>query len=311
MEKEEKSFISLFEEFKRKGEPLLKELSEIRKSVVFPLLFHSQASIAPWCISPIYDSISKVKSRLEKGENLDIILFSTGGDADTASHIAKMFHRVTKGILTFIVPRIATSAATLLTFAGNKILMSPPSELSPIDPQIEISPGRFVSARSLRETLDLFMKLAEHPNISRSTIEAFLQTSPIAEVVDYERLLAHTEELAVELLKLRMVKDETKAKEIAKKFVKEFKYHGRAITIDDCIAFGLNVEEISEEEWKPLWEFSKLWETIIFLIRAKPGSELKALEIGNGIAFIPMERAEETEEERSLVDTLCRLGISK
>lgn len=244
----------------------------------------------------IYDCIARVEERLGRGENLDVILFSTGGDTDTSFHIAKMFHRVARGTLTFIVPRVATSAATLMTFAADKILMALPSELSPIDPQIEISPGRFVSAKSLKETLDLFMRLVEHPDISRSTVEAFLQTYPIAEVVDYERLLEHVEELAVELLNLRMIKDREKASSIARKFVREFKHHGRAITMDDCIAFGLNVEEMPREEWKLVWEFSKLWETTVFTIRADPSSEVKALEIGNGVAFIPIKKEDEKAE---------------
>jgi len=36
-------------------------------------------------------------------------------------------------------------------------------------------------------------------------VEAFLEEPPLMEMVDYERLLEHTEELASVLLRLRMI----------------------------------------------------------------------------------------------------------
>jgi len=302
MSKETLSFKSLFEEFKQKAEPLLTKLADLRNSTQFPLLFHLQTSIAPWCVSPIYDLIAKLKE--EERKNVDVIIFSSGGDADTAYHIGRILHREVKGNLVFIVPRFAASAATLLTFAGNKILMASPSALGPVDPQVEISPRRFVSARSLRETFDLLIReIVEHPNLHKSTVEAFLEKLPMAEAVDYERLLEHTEELAADLLMLRMIKDRNKAQEIAKKFVKGFKYHGKNITIDECIELGLEVEELTGEELNLVWEFSKLWENLA-LITAKAGSEIIPLGIGKGVAFLPTKRAQTTEDQESLLETI-------
>lgn len=302
MNKEEQTFLTLFKEFKQKAEPLLAKLSELRKSTIFPLLFHLQASIAPWCISKVYDAIRKLDEK--ELENVDVIIFSAGGDADTAYHIGRMLHRSVKGELTFIVPRLAASAATLLTFSGNKILMFSPSELGPIDPQIEVSPGRYVSARSLREAVELIVNrivLAE--KISKSTVEAFIERLPLLEVVDYQRLLNHTEMLAIDLLKLRMINDEQVAKNIATTFVKKFEYHGKSITIDECTKLGLKVDELSGEELAVTWEFSELWEELA-MVRAKPGSRIVAMELGKGLAFIPSEVEEEREAEESSIDMI-------
>lgn len=269
---------------------------------MFPLLFHLQAGIAPWALSEVYDFLIKLGRHING--NVDVILFSTGGDADAAFHIGKMLHGMTKGTLSFIVPRCATSAATLLTLAGDKILMGPPSELGPIDPQIEISPNRFVSARSLRETFDLFLgKIIEHPDLPKPTVEALLERLPLTELVGYERLLEHTEELVIDLLKLRMVTEESKAKQISNKLVRGFKYHGRSITIDDALALGLNVEELPSEQWDLVWKFSKIWETIV-LIRAEAGSDIISLGIGNGVAFIPSKKAEREEGKESPLDAI-------
>lgn len=296
----------IFEDFKQKAEPLLEKLSELRNSTVFPILFHSQSHIAPWGVTEIYDFLKKLKEPLN--ENVDIILFSSGGNADAAFHIGMMLHRFSKGILSFIVPRYAASAATLITFAGNRIVMGLPSELGPIDPQIEISRGRFVSAKSLRETFDLILeKIIENPNLQKPIVEALIESSPLTELVDYQRLLEHSEELAIDLLRLRMIKNESKAKEIAEKFVKGFKYHGRTITIDDALAIGLNIEELPTEEWDIIWEFHKLWETIAITL-AEEGSGILSLEIGNGVAFIPNKKAEKMEiNESSLEIILSKL----
>jgi hypothetical protein len=299
---EKSSFAELFEIFKQKGELLLNKLSELRNTIQFPILFHLQTNIVPWCVSQVYDYVTELEN--EEKKDVDVIVFSLGGDADTAYHLGRILHKSVKGNLTFIVPRVAASAATLLTFSGNKILMIPPSALGPIDPQIEISPRRFVSAKSLRDTLELFIgKILEQRNPAKSTVEAFLEKLPLTEVVDYERLLEHTEDLATELLTLRMVKDREKAKEIAKKFVRGFKYHGRNVTMEECIELGLQVEELAEEERNPVWEFSKLWENIA-LITAEEGSDVKPFKIGKGVAFLPIKVAQTTEEKESVVETM-------
>jgi hypothetical protein len=299
---EKSSLAELFEIFKRKGGPLLSKLSELRNTVQFPILFHLQTSIVPWCVSQIYDCVIELEK--EEKKYVDVIVFSLGGDADTAYHIGRILHKSVKGNLTYIVPRVAASAATLLTFSGNKILTIPPSALGPIDPQVEISPQRFVSAKSLRDTLELFIgKILEQSNPAKSTVEAFLEKLPLTEVVDYERLLEHTEDLATELLTLRMVKDREKAKETAQKFVRGFKHHGRNITMEECIELGLQVEELAEEERDLVWEFSKLWENIA-LITAEEGSDVNPFKIGRGVAFLPIKVAQTTEEKESVLETM-------
>lgn len=301
--------LKTFEKFKQKAEPLLNELSTLRDSLVFPLLFHYQVSIAPWCVSKIYDRIAKLEGQTSK--NIDIILFSTGGDADTASHIGRMLHRTAgEKDLIFIVPRVAASAATLLTFAGNKILMNSPSELGPIDPQIRISPHRYVSALSWKETIGkLIEEILRRPDIAKTTVEAILEYIPLFEAADYERLLKHTEKLAKDLLRLRMVEDKKKSEEIAKKFVRGFEYHGKAITVDECISIGLKVEEMKGKEWEIVWEFSKLWEEI-FLLPGREGSDILDVSIGNGVAFLPAEEAEEMDDENTIEKLLTGLASS-
>lgn len=303
MTDEEKSFLTLFEEFKQKATPLLEKISQLRKSTIFPLLFHIQASINPWCVSRVYD----VLRRLDENElkNVDVILFSLGGDMDSAYHIGRMLHRHVKEKLSFIVPRVAASAATLLTFSGNRILMSSASQLGPIDPQVEVARERYVSARSLCDAVKVVLQgLFNSSDVSKSSVEAFLERFPLLEATDFDRLLKHAKKLAINLLKLRMVKNDTKAEKIAGVFVNGFDYHGRSITIDECIELGLEVEEMKDEVLLVVWEFSKLWEELA-IIKAKAKSEIQALELGKGIAFIPIEiETEELGTEETLTEAL-------
>jgi hypothetical protein len=293
---------TIFDEFKKECEPILEQISKLQNSTVIPLLFHIQANIAPWVTAKIYDRLIRFGNKI-KGKVV-VILFSRGGDPDTAFLIGKMLNRMTEGNLTYIIPRLAASAATLLALSGNRIIMGPPSELTPIDPQIEISPNRFLSARSVRESCDLIVKeIMKHPEIPKSTVEAFLERLPLTEVVDYELLLEHVKELAVSLLKLRMVKEETKAKQIAEKLVRGFKYHGRSISVDDALELGLNVEELPLDDWNLIWEFHKKWERIA-TIPAKEGSPILDLSIGNGVAFIPSEEAGKESGEGSILQSM-------
>jgi hypothetical protein len=285
--------LTIFNRFKEESEPILDELSRIRGTVVIPLLFHLQTSIAPWTVSRIYDRLVRFGEKI-KGD-VDVILFSRGGDPDTAYHIGRMLHRMVEGRLTFVIPRLASSAATLLSFSGDHIVMSPVSALTPIDPQIEIAPDRFVSARSLRESHDLIIREIMRPDIPKTTVEAFLEKLHLTEIVDYDLLLEHTLDLAATLLKLRMIKDERKAREIAERFVRGFKYHGRIITIDDAIEIGLKIEEMPQDVWRLVWEFHKRWEKIATTF-VKEGSHIIDLDIGRGVAFIPVE---EDEQKRS------------
>src|SRR5207247_2870311 len=74
---------------------------------------------------------------VERGQNLDLLLHTGGGDMDAAEKLISMV-RSTVGDkrLRIIVPDFAKSSGTLMALGANKILMSDSSELGPIDPQI-------------------------------------------------------------------------------------------------------------------------------------------------------------------------------
>ena len=113
------------------------ELGKLRDTDCFPLLL-AQQDIHHELVDKVFDDLTR---RQYDSGTLDIIVASSGGDIDAAYNLALLFRRYGKKKLTFIVPRWAKSAATLLVCAGDEILMTPVAELGPLDPQItELNP---------------------------------------------------------------------------------------------------------------------------------------------------------------------------
>ena len=79
-------------------------------------------------ISIDYDDIVPINDQLSNltGDKIDIILETPGGYAEYAEQIVEYIRRKFKDVA-FIVPGVAMSAGTIMTMAGDDILMSPAS----------------------------------------------------------------------------------------------------------------------------------------------------------------------------------------
>lgn len=80
------------------------------------------------------------------GENLDLILHSTGGSMEAAEQIVSYLRQKYKHIRA-IVPQNAMSAATMVACAADEIIMGKHSAIGPIDPQITMptATGQFTA----------------------------------------------------------------------------------------------------------------------------------------------------------------------
>jgi ClpP class serine protease len=114
-----------------------KKLSEARGMSCFPMLLPT-TNIGNKLVDDIYDDL---KTNFSTCNKIDVVLDSGGGSVDAAFNIALLFREFAPERLSFIIPRWAKSAATLLACSGDEILMTPPAELGPLDPQItEMNP---------------------------------------------------------------------------------------------------------------------------------------------------------------------------
>ncbi len=116
----------------------LKDLAKIRKSdevIVYitsdkqPLeLFSTQIA------SDIIPLIDKYLYRIGKQRKISLFLYSTGGLLDTPWPLVSLIREYCK-TFEVIIPSKALSAATLICLGADKIVMTPLSALSPVDPQ--------------------------------------------------------------------------------------------------------------------------------------------------------------------------------
>ena len=119
-------------ELEKQIEQKLNRLKEIREGCLcFPFL---GVDINGPIVDDVFEDLrTKYK---ECNGRLNVIVDSGGGDIDAAYNLAMLFRKYGSTELTFIIPRWAKSAATLLVCAGDRILMTPVAELGPLDPQI-------------------------------------------------------------------------------------------------------------------------------------------------------------------------------
>lgn len=78
-----------------------------------------------------------------QGDEVDIFIVSNGGSAEATERIVNLLRGRFKTVR-FIVPANAYSAATLMCFSGDDILMDSVATLGPIDPQINGVPARAI-----------------------------------------------------------------------------------------------------------------------------------------------------------------------
>jgi len=203
--------------------------------------------------------------------NLLLMLHSPGGSAETAEKIIDMCRKHCSDTFRVIVPNKAKSAATLMAFGADVIVMGYCSELGPIDPQFLLAAGNVahqISALSVIQARDELVKRIEECRSSGRDVTPYLaqlntSTMEPAWIRECERQVAFSNDFALKWLSqymlLRFHPDWTgrrlraKARQIASNFTSadERWSHGRMIGPEECARIGLKVEYLEEDN--PLW----------------------------------------------------------
>jgi hypothetical protein len=202
------------------------------------------------------------------GGKLILICNSPGGLGLAAERIVNICRSYSKNNFEVIVPHMAKSAATMISFGASVIHMSRTAELGPVDPQLLYKDAsdnsRFISAEEYVGSYERLLADSSSGNFQR--IEPFLQ-----QLQRYDsRLVAQLEsaqnlsvDISIRLLKsggMPQMKgqgdDDIKKKIEVFLSQKKTSSHGRMITLDEAKSCGLNVTEIDlhSEIWNHLWE---------------------------------------------------------
>ena len=192
-----------------------------------------------------------------KGDPLDIMLTTTGGDGEVALRMASIY-RAEREDVRIIVPDMAYSSGTILALAADKIVMSSSSTLGPIDPQILLpEQGQFawMSARAVVEAVDNLQQQAQaNPGALRFSIAmlADINATMYQTAID---AMARTEPLATAVFKLR---SDYPSDQQIKKIVDDLQkhsVHSATIRHRDAYDIGLPVEYVDpfSEQWDRVW----------------------------------------------------------
>ncbi|MDE2839997.1 MAG: hypothetical protein OXM03_05155 [Chloroflexota bacterium] len=116
---------------KKSAAQVIGEIEEITNSRV--ISFVGRRSLGTWDILPFH----RVLAGISHQEQLSVIVQSLGEFSDDAFKLARVIREFGDEV-SFIVPSVAKSAATLLCLSGDRILMGPTSELGPTNPMMYV-----------------------------------------------------------------------------------------------------------------------------------------------------------------------------
>lgn len=226
--------------------------NELAMSLIYgrknpPDLFGTQ--IAHDIIPILYEIFKKN----QKKDTLNLVLRSNGGVLEAPLPIVSLIREFFDNFSVYI-PENAHSAATLLSLGANKLVMSPLSSLSPVDPQINLpNPEQKENQPILRfsvEDVAGYYKLLDKLQITdEKKVEALkFLTEKIhpALLGQIERVRALIQVIADRIIKANSI-DETRKALIIKKLTEDIPSHNYWITRAEAIEIGLPVEKADPE----------------------------------------------------------------
>lgn len=270
----------LMEKIEQSQEDAKRKLISHVANIEIPGAGITQKDVVP--LSEALDTLSPIDA-------LDLLIHSPGGEGPVAETIVELCRNAVSGQFRVIVPNLAKSAATLIALGADVIVMGPPSELGPIDPQVfnptagyPISAQDFIDARN---KLEKRMREAECGGAPMLHLQQQMAALDIPFTEHCEKLLEFSRELAEQYLKQYMLQGDPKAAEKAAQTATNlcaaslYKVHGRRIsaqTIKNTENLHIKVEALEESSplWKSIWglyvrsevylssrKAAKLWET--------------------------------------------------
>ncbi|OGZ96762.1 MAG: hypothetical protein A3J10_02490 [Candidatus Sungbacteria bacterium RIFCSPLOWO2_02_FULL_54_10] len=170
------------------------------------------------------------------------LIHSPGGNLSSSYNIAR-FLRNRFDTLSFYVPYEAASGATIMSLAGNSIVLGALGYLTPIDPQVKYK-GEWVSSYGIVEKVsDLerrFQKSSydEIPTPWKQMIDRL----DLIHYRELETLAWEAKHYAMELLRLADYTTES-AEAIAENFARTIFPHSHCFDSRACIRMGLKIDE--------------------------------------------------------------------
>jgi hypothetical protein len=209
------------------------------------------------------DMLEEILGNTDCSHGVTLILDAPGGDGLAAERMIQVCKSYSKADFETIVPARAKSAATMVCLGSDRILMSPTSELGPIDPQVYAGSekeGRWMAAHHIIKTYDELFGAAV--GLKDGQIEPYLQQLKNLNAVEIQELRSAKSlatNIATSSLQASMLKGKTENE--IHKLIEPFinpeitMSHGRALNHRRAKDCGLNVEmmDLDGDLWKNVW----------------------------------------------------------
>lgn len=260
-----------------------------------------EANIGEDSVRPMYDHLLK----FGKVKNIDLFLYSRGGDVGTPWKIISMLREYCD-VLTVLIPSKAYSATTLIALGADKIIMGPTGALGPIDPTLDMPTTEQINKPINTEDVTAyisFMKekvnLTDQAALCQVTSQLAQDITPLTLGTIY-RTYSHIRLVAKKMLDSHKEKiDESKTQIIIESLTEKMFSHGHGINRKEAKGIGLNVEFADGELNKLMWQLMVDYENELDLLNPIHFNEL----------LLKDEEKELTDLKIALIESLEKIHI--
>lgn len=258
---------------------IIEKLEKLRNSKLLVYVTSDRppigARIAEDAVRPMYDHLLAIQNQSSKPiDNLDLFVYSRGGDVSVPWRIISMLREFSKNI-SILVPYKAYSATTMIALGMDKIIMGKKAELGPIDPTLvktnlseTPTPPQEISVEDVSSYIS-FMKervnLNDQEALSKLVSLLATHITPLA-LGSVNRQYSHIRLVAKKLLTSRNEKiDDSKVNSIIEALTEKMYSHGHAIGRKEAQEIGLPIEVANKEIEKQMWRLYLEYENLLEL----------------------------------------------
>ena len=297
---------------------LIADIEAQRNSKVIVYWVGDVGKVSSGAVLTLFDQLEAIGST----ERIDLLLSTTGGDADVPWRIVSMCREYCTH-LSVLVPYRALSAGTTICLGADEIVMTPLGSLGPIDPSrthpllprvagaTEAEP---VSVQDMRHAMQFVREaggasIAYTPEAMAAIYTAlFDKIHPLA-IGAIEQSYALAKLVARMCLETHMdpVADEAEIRRIVDRLCDDYKSHGFAIDRREARAIGLKVVDADPALRATLGEVVKLYLARPLLPGGLPGPSTKT--VAGHLAWLDSARLNFRVEATYKVEPNGRLEI--
>lgn len=249
----------------KKRKNIIAEIEKIRGSKVLTYVTSNRPNIESDIESAdIINFRRHLDDICTKCSNIDLFLFSNGGEIETAWELVSLIREYNINF-SVLIPYHARSAATMIALGAKEIVMGKMASLGPIDPTIRIRGGELSGMQISASDIDSYEDfLREEYQITdpEDKVEAFKMlgenVSPVLIGKAYRNYL-ETRKDAQKLLRYN-INNPKKIKKIVQLFIKDISTHNHSISRPEAKESGLNVTFPDKKLEKLIWDLYKEYE---------------------------------------------------